>query len=659
VAVVPTAVVRGVAVHTPPPSVATPPIVASGRAVRRLRREVVAAGSERVAAAAAAAAVTAVTARLDELSASRDVRPVGPEAAPSPAPSAAPSAPAEAVAALAAARPVGSHRFGHFFASLEGLDRRPEPIVAPRFRFMHESLSPAFSLSPSGRGSRPGFGLAPPFGGSYTRFDSSVRGRKSGAAPFAAAARGWPECLLPHKGDVPTMNPPLDLLRAAVAAAVLITASPACFAGYPLPPEHTGARLTSAFDVDRIIVHARDGSALFSFTHADLDGPRGIAFGADGRLYVGCENSSRVLVFDAAFAYQTQFGSSLLRGATGLAFGPDGNLYVGSAADDAVVVFTPDGAHVTTLRPAGLDSPNCPAFDAEGNLYVASMLTDTVLVLDPAGAPIRTLSDPDLDSPMSVAFDAAGAKVFVSGGLSDKVVVFDRGTGAKIGVLADPLVPTPQGVAVDDLGQVHVSSFVSGCIVVFDPTTGTVVRCDRIPTAPVLRSMALEPLAPHVAVRRGNVGGSRSDGLQVLLVNGSAGDRHHRTAVNVGDPLNVELLGYPGAMPGGIRYVAYVKLGENGPADLSTLPRGTGTAPFSIPPTSGSPIVLASTLGHEPVLGTPRFPGTPLGPGVVFAAPRIPARYSGLVFTTFFVVVDACAPNGRAALTNAHVVTVP
>jgi sugar lactone lactonase YvrE len=449
-------------------------------------------------------------------------------------------------------------------------------------------------------------------------------------------------------------------LRDAVLAATFLAALPAAPAAaeYPLPPEHSGARFVSAFDQNQVLVQLPDGTPIGAIVHPDIDGPRGLAFGADGRLYLGCENSSRVLVFDALGNYLSQFTHATLAGATGLAFAPDGNLWVGSFANDSIVVFTPDGAHVRTVSPPELDGPNCAQFDRHGFVYVASALNDSVLVLDASDQWVATITDPELDSPMAVAFDASGESLLVSGGLSDKIVVFDRATRLKTGVLSDADLPTPQGVAIDDRGFVHASSFVSGKIVVFDPATGGVVRRDTYASAPILRSIAFEPVPAHVAARRGNVNATLGEPLRVLRVNGSSGDRYFRTSVPVGGPLDIEIASYPAAPPTGIASVGYVRIGENGPPHLTPLPQGTGTAVFSIPPSGGSPIVLVNTLGFENVLGAPRVSGTPLGPGVVFHAPRVPPRHSGLVFTTFFVVLDANAPNGRAALTNALVVTV-
>src|SRR5262249_54849527 len=132
----------------------------------------------------------------------------------------------------------------------------------------------------------------------------------------------------------------------------------------------------------------------------------------------------------------------------------------------------------------------------------------------------------------------------------------------------------------------------------------------------------------------------------------------HRTAVAAGGPLSLDVASYPGAPSLGIPYVGYVKIGKNGPLDLTPLPRGTGTACFSIPPTGGSPVVLLNTLGHAAALGRPLFAGTPLGPGAILSVPKIPPKQQGLVFTSFLIVLDRYAPNGRVAVSNALVVTV-
>ena len=71
---------------------------------------------------------------------------------------------------------------------------------------------------------------------------------------------------------------------------------------------------------------------------ADLDGPEGLAFGADGHLYVASFANNRVLRYNGTSAPSSNAfvatGSGRLDGPVGLAFGLDGHLYVASFNND-------------------------------------------------------------------------------------------------------------------------------------------------------------------------------------------------------------------------------------------------------------------------------------------------------------------------------------
>src|SRR5262245_16342204 len=86
--------------------------------------------------------------------------------------------------------------------------------------------------------------------------------------------------------------------------------------------------------------------SVFAAGH-DLANPNGIAFGADGNLYVGNGDEGRILKFDGQTgdflgAFVTPATPGGLAGARAIVFGPDGNLYVDSGATNNVLVY--DGA---------------------------------------------------------------------------------------------------------------------------------------------------------------------------------------------------------------------------------------------------------------------------------------------------------------------------
>jgi hypothetical protein len=186
-----------------------------------------------------------------------------------------------------------------------------------------------------------------------------------------------------------------------------------------------------------------------------------------------------------------------------------------------------------------------------------------------------------------------------------------------------------------------------------DSGDGDGTRTGDDPTAPF--STQAPPLPVEILARIGNVNDTLGDPVPVLFVNGSRGDDARLLAVPTGGtPMTVSLGTYPGAPPA-IPYVLYAIRRENRPGDEATIP-GVGLSSFPFPPSGGTPIVVANTLGHEPRLGAPRLPATPLGPGPILTFLFIPARLAGASLTLQGLVPDATAPTG-GAVSNAIVMT--
>ena len=89
-----------------------------------------------------------------------------------------------------------------------------------------------------------------------------------------------------------------------------------------------------------------------------LIGPRGVAFGPDGSLFVASFNTNQVLHYDGStgaflgtFVAAGDHGLNLPRD---LVFGPDGNLYVGSFGSGDVFRYNGStGAFVDDFIPVG------------------------------------------------------------------------------------------------------------------------------------------------------------------------------------------------------------------------------------------------------------------------------------------------------------------
>ena len=109
-------------------------------------------------------------------------------------------------------------------------------------------------------------------------------------------------------------------------------------------------------------------------------GGRGLAFGADGLLYVASLTAG-VLVFDPTtgdflqeFVSPINFASAGNGGAAALSFGPDGNLYVTDADYDRVLRFNGSSGSLIDqfASGGGLHNPEGLVFGPDGDLYVVS-----------------------------------------------------------------------------------------------------------------------------------------------------------------------------------------------------------------------------------------------------------------------------------------------
>jgi sugar lactone lactonase YvrE len=187
--------------------------------------------------------------------------------------------------------------------------------------------------------------------------------------------------------------------------------------------------VSSRFDgsVHRI---ERDGSVRLVAT--DLGVACGIAFAADGTLFVGDRSGSIFRVRDGRPAVFASIPPSVA--AFHLAFGPDGWLYVTAptlGARDSVYRVSPDGA--VEVFYSGFGRPQGLAFDANGNLYVVDALAGANavyrLALDRPSEPELVVSGGSL---IGLAFDPRGGIVLASSDTAFRLAV---PTGSPVGAL--------------------------------------------------------------------------------------------------------------------------------------------------------------------------------------------------------------------------------
>jgi len=169
-------------------------------------------------------------------------------------------------------------------------------------------------------------------------------------------------------------------------------------------------------------VYAVDESGKIAQVAADLGVACGLAFGADGRLYVG-DRSGTVFEIDTAGKVRRFASLPPSVAAFHLAMAPDGVLFATAptlSTRDAVYAIDPHGEVSIVCRTFG--RPQGMGVDAHGALHVVEALAG-------ASGLYRLIADGETEqvvaasSLVGVAFDDAGGAVVVSG---DTAYRFDR-----------------------------------------------------------------------------------------------------------------------------------------------------------------------------------------------------------------------------------------
>ena len=175
-------------------------------------------------------------------------------------------------------------------------------------------------------------------------------------------------------------------------------------------------------------------AVTLSATSGSLSGPAGLAFDANGNLWVANATSSTVVRLAASqLAASGSPTPAVTLGATNgsldgpfcLAFDASGNLWVTNTNASTVVEFTasqlaasgsPTPAVTLSATNGSLSAPSGLAFDASGDLWVANAISGTVvefgasqLAASGAPTPIVTVSGSALSGPHGLAFDPAPA----------------------------------------------------------------------------------------------------------------------------------------------------------------------------------------------------------------------------------------------------------
>ena len=223
----------------------------------------------------------------------------------------------------------------------------------------------------------------------------------------------------------------------------------------------------------------------------EFNGPRGIAVGPDGSVYVADSLNHRVQKFDPTGRFLAQVGSQgsgfgQFQEPWGVAVGPDGSVYVADTWNHRVQKFDPNLRFVTAwgeFAAAGPDPQAAPgkfygprdiAVDGSGRVFVTDTGNKRVQVFGPDGQYLLAFGGPGtapgrFEEPVGLKFDLSG-QLWVADTWNRRLQVFD----ADLRPLAQ--IPVPGWAGTGILNKPYLAAAPDGSVWVTDPEGGRLLR---------------------------------------------------------------------------------------------------------------------------------------------------------------------------------------
>jgi aminopeptidase N len=161
-------------------------------------------------------------------------------------------------------------------------------------------------------------------------------------------------------------------------------------------------------------------------------------------------------------------------------------------------------------------------------------------------------------------------------------------------------------------------------------------------------------LPEYIPPRYGTCGLNNDKPENLLLVNDSIGNDHRELTIPKNSPFELKII-KPSYLDKDVHFVIYAVPGScQSVEEFAYLPYDIGTFCFSIPPTSGNPVVIANNIGFDEILGYPLLQSKPASSTVI----SLPNGFSEpTTFTLQGLIIDPSSESG-ISMTNAIVINV-
>ena len=242
-----------------------------------------------------------------------------------------------------------------------------------------------------------------------------------------------------------------------------------------------------------------------------FNGPFGLAYNANGELYVADWFNHRIEKFNADRSFATQWGgygtgNGSLIFPRGVSVEPDGTVIVTDSENNRLSYFDANGGFVKTLIPLvfGLSRPGQTAVAADGTFWIADSDNNRLVHIDSAAIVLKVVTDA-VSEPRGIAIDANG-DIFVANDGNDTLTKYDSSGnliatlatgGAGQGQLKDPhnitigVVADAELLFVADAGNDRVQVF---------GTSGASIAAFGSGTLDAPKGVALSPSGDELAV---------------------------------------------------------------------------------------------------------------------------------------------------------------